>query len=161
MSTELVEAVASLRRRREELVDQVNKLDGAINILQGLIADMEDPRNFTFSSQSMSVYRKVVSLAEEQPRSWTASQIQATWEARGDPIQGSNPRAALRTALSDAVKRRDLDRMREGQYAAKKWMDLGAAVHLVPDEEWAAERDEKPQSLIAESGDKSSSKRPS
>jgi hypothetical protein len=130
---ELSRTIDFVQKRRALLLRQLEELDELTPRLLRLASLLRETSYVEETSRveaAMSVYNKVVKLLEENSRVFKAEEIMDEWERRGDPIQGSNPKAALRTALSEAVKKGRLNRVSEGEYMASLWLDHFTTVDL-------------------------------
>jgi hypothetical protein len=135
---ELLKALEMVKRRRAVLQRQLDELDEIITTLPKLVTILRDtrPSDNEVSEPYLSVYSKVVNLLEEEDRTYSINEIFEEWARRDDPIQGKNPKNALRTALSEAVKKGRIQRIAEGEYMANIWPPRVKAV--VP-QSWTVE----------------------
>jgi hypothetical protein len=125
---ELINTLDMYRRHRAALQKQIDRYDKLITLTTQLIdspianVSTEDWRPPVTGPKS--VFTKVVGLMEEANRTFTVAEILDEWVRRGDPIQGAKPGAAVRTAISEAMKKKRLRRVREGVYVAEIWNGL-------------------------------------
>lgn len=134
VSTDLSEAIAILRRKREKLVDQVNRIDMAIVALQEVDIQPEEevhapsatePANGSKPNKGVPIGRGVQSrvrlLLEEYDRPWTVRDIIEVFERRGDPVTSNKPSHAVRTALVMLHKQGKVERTAPGSYRSTRF----------------------------------------
>jgi hypothetical protein len=140
---ELNKSLEMVKKQRAVLQRQLDEFDEIIAVLPRLIRIMRDtlPSEGAGSDSphfTLSVFNKVVKLLEEDENIYTIGEIFDEWTHRGDPIQGVHPKNALRTAISEAVKKGRLTRLGDGKYVATKWLHPSQATgvpHLSQDGE--------------------------
>jgi hypothetical protein len=124
------EALALLEQKQASLRDELAQVEKAVSALRKLTGRGQStvPNDPT----RPSVRTKVVRLLDEEPRDWSAAEIIAEYERRGDPIHGSDPPNALRAAFADAKKKGMILSTGVGRYQASKW-NRSASNGTVPD----------------------------
>lgn len=113
------EALALLEQKQSSLKSELAQVDEAVSALRKLVGK-ERPGGKT-DPRRPSVRTKVVRLLEEEDRDWSAGEIIAEHQERGDPIQGSDPPNALRAAFADAKKKGLIVSSGVGRYRSAKW----------------------------------------
>jgi hypothetical protein len=124
-------AVKLLLKRRKELRtaiaqtpegQELAEVEGA---LLALGVDAEQPSGATRRrgrhTAEGSVRSKAQRLLDEEDRGWLYDDIIVEYERRGEPIQGADPRAALRTALWALQKEGHAVRLDDGAFFSTKF----------------------------------------
>ncbi|MDQ3641794.1 MAG: hypothetical protein M3450_10150 [Actinomycetota bacterium] len=137
MSDDLLDAISLLRRKRADHLAQVEKIDAALAALAAVIEEPEQRQNGESrpsglaarvvekigqaQAQAQTTRQKIVSLAEEADRNWSAGQMISEYQRRGEPFAGANPDSAVRAAIVTAMQKDELYRTAYGRYRATKF----------------------------------------
>lgn len=136
---DFTEAIAALRRKRENLIEQVTKVDVAIQAIQDVAAaettsvptttvtngaaGATGPVEHRPSRVRRGVQPRVESLLREYDRDWSVQEIIEAFERRGDPLTSAAPKNAVRTALVNLHKGNKANRTSPGRYRSVEFRE--------------------------------------
>lgn len=125
----VVDALATLRSKRDELTAQISRYDEAIRTLSELVDGAVTPTGPTpgasfvatsispESNTGKSVRVMMLDLMhEDRDRDWSVNEILDEYQRRGTPVHGKDPNNALRAAIADAHKAGTIVRTTTGRY---------------------------------------------
>jgi hypothetical protein len=122
------QAVSALRVRREALVEQIKKIDIAIQALddvaagpQGQLPLQNQPEEAGQAVRGRGVRSRVLKLLEEYDRDWSSSEIVEAFQNRNDALAVSSPNSSVRTALSVLYQTDRAVKTTPGRYRAMKF----------------------------------------
>lgn len=120
----VVDALAFLKQRRAELVAAheaaLAPIDEAINALTDLTTGgSTTPPVVSYTRPS--VRTMLLALLNESDQDWSTDEILSAYTSRGTPVHGKNPNLALRAAIADSHKAKEIVRTTRGRYKAARW----------------------------------------
>lgn len=146
MSDDFSDVIQTLKARRDAHAKSIETLDRAIADLTTLNGGVPSPiRNASPAaaprasgsgfapSGTKSVLQSILDLAAEGPKDWSAEEILAEYERRGQPIAVSDPMNAVFSALSRAKRKGWLTRVARGRYVDPQFAE-GLSFEGEPDE---------------------------
>jgi hypothetical protein len=111
-----------LAAREAVLLQELARIRDARRGLERVRPASEPPRPTTKEvQQRLSVRTLLLNLLEEADRDWSANEVLAEYERRGTPIHGADPSNALRAAISDANKAKQIVRTAVGRYKSARF----------------------------------------
>ncbi len=117
-SDDFADALALLRQKRATHLEQLQRIESAINALLGLDQpEQPEPR----AAGTRTTREMIVSLADEGDRDWTVREMIDEYAGRGEDFPGANPDSSIRAAIVVAVRKNQIFRTDSGRYKSTKF----------------------------------------
>ncbi len=121
----ILEALTALRHRREEAMQEVQRIETAIASLELLVPVAAPPLFIPPPSEvewpRPSAKSLMMRLMLEGDRDWSVPEVIQEYENRGITFQVKDPNNALRAAVAEENKKGTILRTAPGRYKAAKW----------------------------------------